>query len=563
MPRLFQEHKLRPVTLLDGLWNFAFLGDMDVDDVDITSIKCDSYMPVPACFDAMPQYAGKRGLVAYRKEIYLDEAARHRLVFDTVHHWGRVLFDGTVLHDHVGGFTQFTVDLPQSAPGSHELVVLVDNRLDYDHSPLHLDYFDWYHYGGISGSVSLHHLPESWIDRVTITVDDLTSRNMTMSIRYGTIKAQTLPLSIAIDDHFIIDEEVALSEGNGVLNYHFNLPEAALWSPNDPHLHMAAVQLGTDDLYERFGIRKVEAKQGQILINGEPQLLLGFNRHQSHPQFGYTIPQNIDYSDLMLLRDMGCNFIRGSHYPQTRSFLDLCDELGFMMWVESIGWGHTVGHLTDPHFVNAQHAHIAEMIAMSENHPSIILWGILNEGYSYDEKTTPTYAALLGQIREEDPTRPVTYACNYPFTDAHLDLVDVVSINQYPGWYQGELEDVPQLIDDFINYVDEHGQADKPIIISEIGAGAIYGWRDSHHTRWSEGYQSALLETVIKHLFFDRDRVCGLAIWQYHDIRTTQLARMALARPRDFNNKGVLDEYRRPKEAYQVVKRLFTELNSK
>jgi beta-glucuronidase len=105
-------------------------------------------------------------------------------------------------------------------------------------------------------------------------------------------------------------------------------------------------------------------------------------------------------------------------------------------------------------------------------------------------------------------------------------------------------------------------QADKPLIISEIGAGAIYGWRDLNETRWSEQYQARLLDVVIRHLFVDGNRTCGLAIWQYCDVRASEQARRALGRPRAFNNKGLVDEYRRPKQAYDVVKELFGQLKS-
>jgi beta-glucuronidase len=105
--------------------------------------------------------------------------------------------------------------------------------------------------------------------------------------------------------------------------------------------------------------------------------------------------------------------------------------------------------------------------------------------------------------------------------------------------------------------VDSAGYARKPIIFSEIGAGAVPGWRDMNQARWSEQYQARLLDTVIRHLFVDRERVCGLSIWQFCDGRTTESLDEILGRPRGFNNKGVVDEYRRPKVAYDVVKRRF------
>jgi beta-glucuronidase len=155
----------------------------------------------------------------------------------------------------------------------------------------------------------------------------------------------------------------------------------------------------------------------------------------------------------------------------------------------------------------------------------------------------------------------VTYACNRPLTDVCLDLVDVLAINRYPGWYHCGIEDLPDYLDEHMAHLDGTGHAHKPIIVSEIGGGAIRGWRDAHRDLWSEQYQAELLEKIIRHLFLDRQRVCGLSIWQFCDCRTSELSEDMLGRPRGYNNKGVVDEYRRPKIAYDVVKCLFHALN--
>jgi beta-glucuronidase len=188
------------------------------------------------------------------------------------------------------------------------------------------------------------------------------------------------------------------------------------------------------------------------------------------------------------------------------------------------------------------------------------MWGILNESHSMVEGCRPAYEALLGRIRSLDPTRPVTYASNHPFDDLCLDLVDVISINCYPGWYVGEIPDIPEFLDSVVERLDETGQGDKPLIVSEIGAGAIPGWRDWNGARWTEQYQVRLLETVIRHLFVERDRAAGISLWQFCDCRTSEAGFKIMRRPRGFNNKGIVDEYRRPKLAYQAVKALFHSL---
>jgi beta-glucuronidase len=562
----YREYDVRSVTDLSGVWDFAFLGDRDPDAVDVASIQFTDRMAVPGCFDATPTYAGRRGLAAYRTYALLRDDVPHRLVFNGVHHWCRVFVDGTRLRDHVGGFTRFAADVPGDAGERRSaevaVVVLVDNRFDYDRCPLHLDYFDWYHFGGIARPVELHRLGEAWIDALRVVTEEVATPKVGVTIDYGAAApAGRAALTITCDGREVLSEAVDLKGPAGHIRRTLELPGATLWSPGSPNLHSLHVRLGEDDVRQRVGIRRVSVDGRRVLINGESVRLLGVCRHEAHPQFGHGLPESLLVADVQQLRDMGCNFVRGSHYPQDPRFLDLCDEAGLCVWNEAIGWQHGSNHLTDPHFVRAQLAHIDEMVAVSFNHPSVIMWGILNESHSHDAACRPTYETLLGRLRELDPSRPVTYACNHPFDDVCLDLADVVSINCYPGWYVGEIADIPAELDRIVAHLDSTGQAGKPLIISEIGAGAVPGWRDWNEDRWTEQYQAKLLDAVIRHLFVEQDRACGLSIWQFCDCRTSELGWKALGRPRGFNNKGILDEYRRPKLAYEVVKRHFRALS--
>jgi len=561
LPGRFRRHDRRPVTQLNGTWDFAFLGEEDPDAVDSASIGFDDVMAVPGCFDAAPRYAGRRGLAAYHTRAFLPEQGHYRLILDGVHHWCRVFVDGEKMRDHVGGFTRFSMDFTGSRAEEVDIVVLVDNRFDYDRCPLHLEYFDWYHYGGIARPVELHQLADPWIERLTVTTEDVETRRLTVALDYdATASAERTGLTITCDGRVILDETVDLDPAPGRIERVLELPGTRLWSPDEPNLHVIHATLGEDDAGERIGIRQVKVDGRRLLVNGEPVRLLGFNRHEAHPQFGHVQPEALLVSDVQQLRDTGCNFVRGSHYPQDVRFLDLCDEAGICVWQEAIGWQHTAEHLTDEAFVRAQLTNVEEMVAASANRPSVILWGILNESESQDPACRPAYERLLGRLRELDPTRPVTYASNHPYDDSCLDLADVVSINRYPGWYFGGLDEIPKELDRISEHLDSFGQGDKPLIISEIGAGAIPGWRDPHGARWTERYQAELLDAVVSHLFVDRDRACGLAVWLYNDFRTTEEVGRALGRPRGFNDKGIVDEYRRPKLAYETVRRRFLTL---
>ncbi|MDO8971216.1 MAG: hypothetical protein Q7U74_11040, partial [Saprospiraceae bacterium] len=182
----FSKHNVREVTSLDGVWDFAYLGDVDPDRVDPQTIIFADFMAVPGCFDATPAFAGKRGLAAYRTRLMLKEAVPYRLVFYSVHHWCRVFANGLALKDHAGGFGRFQVDVPVQLSGPVELVVLVDNRFNSQRSPLHLNHFDWYQYGGIARPVELHKLGNLWIENVRVVTDRIDLPTLRVFFDYRT-----------------------------------------------------------------------------------------------------------------------------------------------------------------------------------------------------------------------------------------------------------------------------------------------------------------------------------------------------------------------------------------
>lgn len=555
MLRRYREHEIRRVWDLRGVWDFAFLGDREPDEVEVAGIEFGDRMGVPGCFDASPAYAGRRGLAAYRMGAWVPDGGKYRLILDGVHHWGRVYVNGEARGDHVGGFTRFGVDFEVGGAGEVEVAVLVDSRFDYERCPLHLAYFDWYHYGGIARGVELHRLGEVWIEGVRVVTEEYGGRKLLVVVEYGAKEGGgERELEVSFDGGEVIREGVKVSEGGGEIRRRVEVPEAGLWSPEQPNLHLVGVRLGEDDQRERVGIRQVRTEGQQILVNDEPVRLLGVNRHESHPQIGHGLPASMLVADAQLVRDLGCNFVRGAHYPQDIQWLDLCDEMGFMVWSEVLGWQHTAEHLTDPHFMQAQLTNLEEMVAAAFNHPSVIMYGILNESRSDDPDCRPGYERLLGRLRELDSTRLVTYTVTRPEKDLCLDLVDVIAVDCYPGWYNERPEDIPQYLDGIAETIDSRGFDDKPLMIAEIGAGAIWGWRDWHAGYWSEQYQVRLLETEMRHLLAEDSRWCGMTIWQLCDCRTSEATGRALGRPRNFNNKGVVDEYRRPKMAYELVR---------
>lgn len=557
MPLAFPRFEKRRVITLDGLWNFSFPGDVDASSVDPAMVALADKIPVPAAFDAMPAYAGKRGLAVYQRTIEITPGHQARLRFEAVSMWSRIYVDGQMIKEHQCGFSGFWADVPASENATRDVRVVVDNRYNFERTPMHEEFFDFYQWGGIIRRVSLHEIPDVFIHNVMITTKNVHAGEIEARVQIHGCKDGPVTIQVKIEGQQTESHAVTLHHGEALLYLKVNDPQA--WSPENPQLYTLHVVVGQDDWITRFGLRSVQAKDHQILLNDKPIRLIGYNRHESHPQYGPALPYTQLVADLQYLRDLGCNFIRGCHYPQDQRFLDLCDELGFLVWEENLGWGQGEKQLTNPKFM-ADHAMIAEeMIVTSLNHPCVIMWGFLNEARTDATFVRPLFEQTVTLMRKLDPSRPITYASMFPDTDMHWDLVDIISINMYPGWYgcagnQRPLDTIVPFIRHVLENLDQSPQKNKPFIISEIGAEALYGWHDQHNDFFTEDYQAEYLRRVVVE-YLANPKINGLAMWHFSDARTYG-GGYAINRPRTFNNKGTLDEYRRPKQAYYTIRGL-------
>jgi beta-glucuronidase len=549
---------------LSGVWDFAFLGDVDLDALDPESVRYNDRLAVPGVYDATPAYAGRRGVACYRTTVPTRPGTAGVLRFGGCGFNTRVFVDGSMAGRCDLPYTGFAVHVPPSTKAGRTLVVAVDNRFDRTRQPLLEAWYDFYLYGGIYRDVTWTEVEsECAIERVRVTVEDLARGRVRLdAVLHGRVPT-ACDMSVSFDGGPAVLVQ-AVRVQDGVARTEAQVPNPRPWSPQSPFLHTVTVRVDGDAITERFGLRTVRTEGRSVLLNGQPLKLKGYCRHEAHPQFGPALPLMQVVQDLELLRDLGCNFIRGSHYPQDPRFLDLCDEMGFLVWEETLGWGYSEEQWRNPSFLEANLAQIRAMVANSYNHPCIILWGFLNEGASNTAEFRSIYEACARTLRSLDGSRPVTYATNRVLSaegERCLDLVDVVALNIYPGWYAFDQNKVRPL-DEILIYLEKYrakvaelGQGHKPLLLSEIGAAALYGWRDAMHGHYTEEYQAEYLGIVCRKVMEDAD-IAGVSLWQFCDCRTFATAR-ALGRPRTFNNKGTFDEYRRPKQAAQVVRSCF------
>lgn len=549
MIRLFDTHYIREIRELDGMWDF-YMEDFGKK----------YRLPVPGCWEQHPDFMQHRGKGTYIKKVYIKNGGNIRLEFKGVSHSADVYFDGEKIVHHYNAFTPFSALVKNVAAGEHEIKVEVDNTFG-EHSALHIPN-DYYTYGGITRPVSLEIVPDVYIKNIRFTPYISDGKwNAKTEVRLHNLSSESLDAEIKVTlGSFSRRATVSIngeSEKDFVIDTVFE--DVRSWSNEDPALYMLNATLAmngeeTDDLIERVGFRTVEVRDTRIYLNGEPIYLKGFNRHEDYAVDGCAISMQHMVQDMDLMQDMNANALRTCHYPNDERFLDLCDERGIMVWEENHARGLVLKDMLNPNFERQCEDCIREMIENHYNHPSIVIWGILNECASETEEGREMYKKQYDQIRSMDRLRPVTSATCRHFTDICLDLPDIVSFNMYSGWYK----DCPidERNDQEIEWIKSSGGDNKPIIVSELGAAAIYGYRDRSHCKWSEERQADLIRDNLE-VYMNDERITGVFIWQFADCRVTEEGEWFATRARCHNNKGVVDEYRRPKMSYDTVKEMF------
>lgn len=547
MYRIFNEHALRPVASLNGLWDMEAMGEHYP-------------MLIPGVWERIPALRNFKGTAEFTRTVTVDEPGAYLLRFGGASHTAAVYWDGQQVGWHYSAYTAFEVLLPQVSAGEHTLRVTVDNSYETG-SVLHFAN-DYYTYGGLNRPVEMHRLGAARIRRMQFSCQQTGA---------GAYRAKVAVYVQAIADCGPMQAHVCVAGGEAMadvpamqagtetsLTLTLDVSGVQPWDIGQGHLYdLTAVLLAdgqpVDDLIDRVGFRTIEVRGQDILLNGRKVFLKGFNRHEDHGQFGSTLSVDAMMDDLHLLLAAGANSLRTSHYPNDPRFLDLCDALGILVWEEAHARGLTEETMRHPDFAAICMRSNEEMVTQHCNHPSIYVWGLLNECESATEYGREVYRRQLEQLRALDPTRPTTFASCRCFTDICMDLPDICSFNIYPLWYHSEpAADYAQRIADWMN---KAGAAGKPIIFSEFGAGAIAGYHDPFgQAKWSEERQRDILDAQLRAIM-GMERVSGAYIWQFADVRVAES--WAHSRPKTVNNKGVFDQFRRPKLSFDTVRERF------
>lgn len=565
----------RMVFDLNGVWDFCLMNGEAKGEI--------MPMPVPSSYNDIytgRDFADHVGNLYYRRTFTVSSRMLEKrlfLRFGSVTHKAEVWLNGTCLGKHSGGFLPFSFEITETAiAGENELEVIVNNIVDETTLPAgrmvhqkfpglpeeihNLPNFDFYNYSGIMRPVCLYTAPESYIEDISIY------GKMDGSF-YWDVKANGEgTVSVRLLD--AAGNEVAAGEGFKGTG---RIDQVQLWEPGHPVLYSLEVTLtgsdGEKDTYtEVFGFREVSIRDCRIHLNGKPVYLKGFGKHEDSPVHGRGFDMAYNVKDIGLLKWIGANSFRTSHYPYCEEMLQLCDREGILVIDEAPAVGLNAGFTAtgllggNPNgtwklFKTAEHHRqvLRDMVQRDKNHPCVIIWSVANEPASQEDGAKEYFEPLLNLVRELDeqkrPATLVTYEGSNPVSCKVAEICDLLIINRYRGWYdtEGNLRGAAALLKGELEGFHKRCP-DKPIMLGEYGADTIAGFHDINARIFSEEYQVDFLRAYGE-VFDSLPYITGEHVWNFADFATAENIKRVGG-----NKKGVFTRDRSPKMAAHFLK---------
>jgi beta-glucuronidase len=498
------------------------------------------------------------GIVWYRRHFDYELPAGRRLFvyFGAANYEARVWLNGTSLGKHEGGFTPFQFEITDLVRSTNNfLTVSVDNERRADRVPGLKT--DWWNYGGLTRDVLLVEVPETFIADYSVQLEPGSLEKISGWVQLdGPDLEQDITIEIAGQEISTAVHADEAGRAEFVLEYPWEL-----WSPENPKRYDVQIRCATDAVNEQIGFRSVAVRGTDILLNGDPVFLRGICIHEEAPLREGRAYSKDDYRQLLeWAKEMNCNYVRLSHYPHHEYMTRLADEMGLLVWSEvpvywAIDWN-------SPQAARAARQQLAENIQRDKNRCSVIIWSIGNETGQSDAAVT-FRTGLARLVRSLDSTRLVSAAL-----EAHEEApdpaggppvvvlddpfgaeVDVLACNEYRGWYAGTVEDIPNCRWDI--------RFNKPLIISEFGAGARQGFHGPKEWIWTEEHMQWVYEQQLR-MFSQIDQLCGISPWILRDFRSPL---RALKGVQDYyNRKGLISDRGLKKSAFYLMQKFYGQM---
>lgn len=478
------------------------------------------------------------------------EECRMLLYFGAVNYDCRVWVNGHEAGHHVGGFTPFNFDISDLLKeGENTVIVKVDNKRHPEDVPTQI--FDWWNYGGITRDVKLVKVTPVYLEDYNVQLQkaDAKAKMREISFSAKLNKAEAgHEVTLFIPELKLEQKLTTDAEGKVSGTMKVSAKKLTLWSPENPKRYQVQVTLDNSTVADEIGFRTIETRDKQILLNGQPIFLKGISIHNEKPNGGGRANTAEDARTLLSwAKELGCNFVRLAHYPHHEEMVREAEKMGILVWSEiPVYW--TIAWTNPATFANARQQ-LTDMISRDHNRANVIIWSIANETPHSAERDDflgrlAQYARTLDDTRLISMAMEVTGASNYVnrLNDNMNKYVDVVSFNEYVGWYR-DVNDAPKMTWE-IPY-------NKPVIISEFGGGARYGYHGAQNQRWTEEFQENLYRENLAML--DKiDGLSGTTPWILKDFRSP---RRVLPGVQDYyNRKGLVSDKGEKKKAFFVLR---------
>jgi len=492
------------------------------------------------------------GTVWYRKRFEYKITAGNRLFlhFAAVNYEAIVFFNGREIGRHSGGFTPFNFEITGMVKtGENSVVVKVDNKRLPEGVPTINT--DWWNYGGITRQVNLIETPATFIRDYYVQLKKGDKNTISSWIQLdGKDPVQQVNIEIP---ELKISRKVRTDQ-NGYASFDIKA-KPVYWSPENPKLYKVSIISENDTISDEIGFRTIETKGTKILLNGEETFLRGICIHEE-AAYRNGRAYSSDEASVLLgwAKEMGCNFVRLAHYPHNEQMIRQAEKMGILVWSEiPVYW--TIQWSNQDTYKNAENQ-LTDIITRDKNRTNIIIWSIANETPQSQERfdflsRLAAKARSLDNVRfvsaalEKEEVKPGLITVNDPLSK----LFDIISFNEYVGWYDG----LPEKCD----RVEWTFSERKPVIITEFGGECVYGLRGSKTDRFSEDYQEDMYMRSVN-MFKRIPGLAGTTPWILKDFRSPR--RQLPGIQDDFNRKGLVSDKGQKKKAFYIMQKWYNEL---
>lgn len=504
-------------------------------------------MQLPACWNTVDrEYLIYDGSMVFTRTFSYRKEQEEKVVLKigAANYLCRVFLNGEYMGMHRGGSTPCFLDITEALKTDNRIILVVDSTRRGEQVPT--ENTDWFNYGGVYRDIELIRLPSVYIKnfRIALTPDG-TFEKIRVKIR---LSEDVNAAAVITIDELGICKEVSVTGGIGEAVI---LAKPELWTPENPKLYQVRVSCLTDQVSDMVGFREIREKNGEIILNGRPIFLRGISCHEESVENGKALTDEERIQNILLAKELGCNFMRIAHYPHHERMAKLADEYGILLWEEiPVYWA--IRFERQATYEDAQNQ-LQELITRDWNRASVIIWSVGNENADTDERLS-----FMGRLADcahaEDETRLVSAAClvdseKNQIADRLIGHLDVIGINEYCGWYTPDFEKLPQLM--------TNSNPEKPVIITEFGADALAGHHGTITDKGTEECQAYVYERQIETLR-NISYIKGMTPWILYDFRCPRRTHYL---QKYYNRKGLCSadkKYRKP--AFEVLRKFYLEI---